>query len=360
MSGTMRLVLVGAAIALVIALGGVMYQLMNLGGDRSRADASPMPERGDPVAPGASAELALIFPVACERGVDCWVAQYPDVDPGPGVLDPACGARAYEGHKGTDIAVRDLATVTAGVAVLAPADGVVTAVRDGEPAALTEALRDLAEGAGRECGNGVVIDHGGGWETQSCHLKAGSLVVEEGQTVRRGEVLGQVGQSGLAEFPHLHLSVRKNGEAINPFSSQRLEAGCEAAGPSLWAPAANVSVEPAVMSRAGFAPGPVEVEDLELDGSSPATLAADGPALVFWAEAYGVRDGDMFALLLTGPDGEVVENEEWLTRDQARRMQFAGRRTPEGGWTPGVYTGVAKLMRGDAMLGVIERTVVVQ
>ena len=81
-------------------------------------------------------------------------------------------------------------------------------------------VRIAGEGSvkGRECGNGVVLAHPGGWETQYCHMAKGSVRVKTGETVTAGTVLGLVGMSGDAEFPHLHLAVRHNGEKIDPFA----------------------------------------------------------------------------------------------------------------------------------------------
>ena len=71
---------------------------------------------------------------------------------------------------------------------------------------------------GRDCGNGVVIDHDDGWQTQYCHLRRGSVGVTRGQAVARGDRLGVVGMSGRTQFPHLHLSVRRDGAVIDPFA----------------------------------------------------------------------------------------------------------------------------------------------
>ena len=70
---------------------------------------------------------------------------------------------------------------------------------------------------GRGCGNSVAVNHGGGWETYYCHLRRGSLTVRRDQRVEKGDKLGFVGSSGLAEFPHVHLGVRKDGKVIDPF-----------------------------------------------------------------------------------------------------------------------------------------------
>lgn len=66
------------------------------------------------------------------------------------------------------------------------------------------------------CGTGVKIDHGGGWESLYCHLEG--TAVQTGGTVRRGDKIGTVGNSGNARTtgPHLHFEIHRNGVAVNP------------------------------------------------------------------------------------------------------------------------------------------------
>lgn len=80
-----------------------------------------------------------------------------------------------------------------GVSVLSAAPGIVRRVRDGvkDVALKTPASREAM--TGRECGNGVLIDHGDGWETQYCHLKLRSVRVTVGQQIERGDELGLIG-----------------------------------------------------------------------------------------------------------------------------------------------------------------------
>jgi murein DD-endopeptidase MepM/ murein hydrolase activator NlpD len=108
--------------------------------------------------PAGAFELA--FPAGCTLGQDCYIQQYHDHDPGPEATDYTCGPLSYDGHDGTDIALPTRADMAAGVAVLAAAPGVVKGLRDG--------VADAAPfPTGQDCGNGVVIDHGNGWETQT-------------------------------------------------------------------------------------------------------------------------------------------------------------------------------------------------
>ena len=60
----------------------------------------------------------LSLPIRCQPARDCWLANYVDVDPGPGISDFACAKRSYDGHKGIDLAIRDLIEMKKGVPVV--------------------------------------------------------------------------------------------------------------------------------------------------------------------------------------------------------------------------------------------------
>ncbi len=60
----------------------------------------------------------------------------------------------------------------------------------------------------------VIIDHGFDYETLYAHLS--KIEVRKGQKVKRGDVIGLVGNSGLSSGPHLHYEVRKGGEQVDP------------------------------------------------------------------------------------------------------------------------------------------------
>ena len=65
-------------------------------------------------------------------------------------------------------------------------------------------------------GNLIVLDHGFGYETYYAHLS--KFDVRKGQKIKRGEVIGEVGSTGLSTAPHLHYEVHKNGRVINPIN----------------------------------------------------------------------------------------------------------------------------------------------
>lgn len=311
----------------------------------------------------AQGEPAFVLPIDCEIGRGCVVQSYVDHDPGPGARDYSCGYLAYDGHKGTDIRVVDLAAFKEGVAVLAAAAGRVRAVRDGMP---DISVRDASAApvAGREAGNSVVIEHGAGWETQYAHLRKGSVAVRAGDRVEGGQVLGTAGLSGNTEFPHLHFEVRHRGKTVDPFLGARPAARCVPgrnpgaapqaslpAGPaSLWSPRAlgALAYVPTGLLGAGLAASPPQLENGGVDPAGVETLNANSGGAVFWVQVYGVQQDDSEELRLIGPDGRLLaERRTSLVRNRAQSLSYIGLRRHGDAWPAGSYRGEYTLYRGS-------------
>jgi murein DD-endopeptidase MepM/ murein hydrolase activator NlpD len=137
-------------------------------------------------------ELAL----AAEQKSSRWAAT-PSIWPVKGWVTSGFGPRVSPftekpaWHDGLDIGA------AANAPVQAPAQGRVTSV-----------------GFDSKLGNVVKLDHGFGIETLYGHLA--KALVKEGQRVKRGDVVGLVGSSGLATGPHLHYMVKVNGQTFDP------------------------------------------------------------------------------------------------------------------------------------------------
>ncbi len=121
----------------------------------------------------------------------------PSVAPAKGLLTSSFGSREdpFTGgssmHSGLDIANAP------GTEIVAPADGVV-----------------VLAGEHGEYGNCVVIDHGRDTKTLYGHLQR--FIVKVGQTIKRGEQIGNMGTTGRSTGTHLHYEVRKNDVPVNP------------------------------------------------------------------------------------------------------------------------------------------------
>jgi murein DD-endopeptidase MepM/ murein hydrolase activator NlpD len=75
---------------------------------------------------------------------------------------------------------------------------------------------DIVESSKRGYGNKIVINHGFGYKTLYAHLSGFNVKV--GQSVKRGDVIGYVGNTGLSTAPHLHYEVHLNNNKVNPIN----------------------------------------------------------------------------------------------------------------------------------------------
>ena len=297
--------------------------------------------------PVTAREPLLNQPIDCTLGVDCYIQSFVDHDDAPAASqDFQCGVASRDDHRGTDFALPTIAAMKAGVDVVAAAPGVVRGTRDG--------VRDAiygSEGApnidGRECGNGVAIDHGSGWSTQYCHLAEGSVAVKTGARVAKGAVLGKVGLSGKTTFPHLHLDVRHHGKIVDPFDPQ----GAETCGPAdrdLWQ--VDLPYAPGGLIRIGVAPSAPDYDAVK-DGAYSATrLSRRAPALILWAHLFHGQPGDQVQMDMSGPNRFVLSTTQELTRAQEQLMRFSGRKLRGDAWAEGTYQGTVTLLRNGTAL----------
>jgi murein DD-endopeptidase MepM/ murein hydrolase activator NlpD len=195
------------------------------------------------LAPAQATAGTLGWPIGCVPGINCqrdstFRVGYPDIDGAGRAFD--CTPPGYTGHTGTDITA---SSVDDGVAVFAADDGEVLWVsggkydrcpNDDEPDCNPE-LQPVISGLSRQspncndfgpacgaancclswgfnAGNFVLIKHANSPEsaiTFYAHLRKGSIIVANGQRVRKGDKIAEVGSSGASLTPHLHFGVWK-------------------------------------------------------------------------------------------------------------------------------------------------------
>lgn len=284
-------------------------------------------------------DLQLNLPVACDLGRTCFIQNYVDADPSSTAADYRCGTLTYDGHNGTDFRLQSMESQREGIDVLAAADGRVLRVRD-EIADISVRETNRESTTGLECGNGVVISHSDGWETQYCHMARHSLQVRPGQLVKTGQPLGRIGLSGLTEYPHLHFTVRHEGKIADPFAYGAPAGRCSG-GEMLWEPSLRekLAYQERTILNAGFAANAVTMQAIEKGETGKAPPTADAPALVVFVRAIGLKAGDIQSLSLRAPGGEVIAKSRLkpLDRNKAQAMLFAGKRRPPSGWERGTY-----------------------
>ena len=166
--------------------------------------------------------VPLSWPLkASDNLLDCdyyYISAHVDHNPAAGAFqDHNCGSIAYDGHKGTDIAIGPFGFLKMdnnSVEVIAAANGTIIDKHDGS--------FDRNCSGNNQTANYVVLQHSDGSQTYYWHMKSGEVTTKSiGETVVSGEYLGIVGSSGSSGGPHLHFEVRTGNTSatmVDPFS----------------------------------------------------------------------------------------------------------------------------------------------
>lgn len=286
----------------------------------------------------AQQSFQLQFPVRCTINKDCWIINYVDDDPTTNWHDYKNGRQTYEGHTGTDIAIKNIDRMSQGVDVLAAACGTVIATRDGVPDknALSQDINQL-QNIG--CGNRVAIKHLGNWITDYCHMKRGSIRVKKGDYVSAGQTIGQIGMSGLTEFPHIHINVQQNNKFYDPFTG--LERYTKGSKNPLWA--ANVlqqlSYNPLVVYNIGVSPQIPNLLDIRNGKYQSNNISCNANMIIIWLDSFHVEKGDLVNIVVKNTNGTTFLNENvTVSSSNAKKLMYTGRQRPAGGFAKGNYT----------------------
>jgi murein DD-endopeptidase MepM/ murein hydrolase activator NlpD len=145
---------------------------------------------------GLTRQASLSQWVAATTAPTLWPVMGPITGPFGARIDPFNGEGAF--HAGIDISCHY------GQPIVVPADGVVT-------------YAGFFSGYGRM----IIVDHGNGITTRYGHLSG--FAVTDGQTLRKGQVIGYVGMSGRSTGAHLHYEVRIHDTPVNPYKFLRTE-----------------------------------------------------------------------------------------------------------------------------------------
>jgi murein DD-endopeptidase MepM/ murein hydrolase activator NlpD len=286
---------------------------------------------------------------------------YVDLDPGGEPVDFGCGRQTYSNHDGTDFGIADLESMKRGMPVVAVAAGIILRVREGVDDRIIADQTKRASVDKIECGNGIIMDHGNGWQTQYCHLRKGSIAVAQGAKVDKGSVLGMVGASGLASFPHVHFTVRHSGKIIDPFVGETNISGCHVTHHPLWEKSPDYM--PTGLIRSGFATKPPDQAAL-WRGEFTETKAdlSKLAALIFWVHVFGTLKDDKEHFTLIAPDKRVIiDTEKPLKKSNKSWVSYTGKKsTVDHPLFKGEWRGTYQLRRGERTMIHLERTFLVE
>jgi murein DD-endopeptidase MepM/ murein hydrolase activator NlpD len=303
--------------------------------------------------PAAAAEApagGFSVPLTCWKNRSCIVQFYPDQRRGVEAGDYRCGGASYDGHSGTDFRLRHITEMNVGVPVLAAAPGQILSAVDTYPDLPVSEASAAGDPAAAN-GNSVVIDHGEGWQSRYNHLRASGLKVEVGERVGRGAILGHVGRSGRANFPHLHFEIIYKGAIMDPFSGSPPQSGCGGEDRPLWTDEAGraLAYRDGGLLDAGFSS--LELSAQEVRAGPPRLRRAtwQTETLNFWASAFLLNQGDREEIKLIDPEGKAIgRSSATLDGDQDEWVRTLAVDRPQGGWRPGMYLGIYQVTRGSA------------
>lgn len=294
--------------------------------------------------------IKLNFPVACRIMTDCWITNHVDLKNNkPQREDYMCGQKLSNDNKSTHISLGSLNAIAENHAVVAAADGVVQVARD----------------IGGFCGVRVLIEHDSGWETSYCHLSPDPILVREGQTVQRGQVIGAVGMSGQADWPRLSFAVIRNGMIFDPFSGKSNIEGCSAKSKPLWNAGYNPLYEPAHVTAIGFGVGAPNPRAIMQGIQNQESILEQVQVISLWAMMMNVMQGDEIHLQITAPSGRI-EKENVINIDINREQMPIFMIANRGNllWERGIYTGKITITRNvngnEIKTGKVIKTVIHQ
>ena len=172
------------------------------------------------------------------------------------------------------------------------------------------------------------------------------MVVKPKQKVKAGQKIAQIGQSGMAEFPHLHFGVIWEGGVVDPYTGALNTAGCNKQKEPLWHVGLPMDYEPVVIFDGGFRAQSPDFEAIERGEESPKILSLNSAAFVFWVGFYNVEQGDEVVLNVIDPEGNTfVSRRQIVEATRARQYYFTGRKIGRVQLKSGIYKGFSKIVR---------------
>lgn len=315
--------------------------------------------------------LDLGIPISCDYGKNCFIKNYFDHNPEKNQFtDYNCGKLSDDNQISTDFILLNHKVMQEGIGVVAGDSGVVKSVRNDMQDVSVDLIGEETV-RGRECGNGIVIEHKRGYETQYCHLKKDSIEVKPGEKVEKGQTIGIVGLSGLTSFPYLQFSVTVDGKPVDPFTGEDPVTG------DTLVPCGSLDIYPLWDKKTEKRLKYIYTSLLSIGivDKVPHAMGAregkffrekiydDSKIMVLWFDLFAVDKNDIAKIILKSPDGTIIKEEDRkFSSDKRQTFQFMGKKADGKKWPLGTYEGQLILTREDESDGgeIINKTVQIE
>jgi murein DD-endopeptidase MepM/ murein hydrolase activator NlpD len=302
-------------------------------------------------------EHKFSFPLNCKYGENCYIQNYVDLNLTQSHQDYKCGFLSYNKHKGTDFRLIDFSHMKQNISVFASKSGTIKSTRNNQEEFIYFNDKTKLE-KGKECGNGVVISHENGFESQYCHMQKNSIKASPGDKIKQGDIIGYVGMSGKTEFPHLHISFRKNGKTIDPFTGefqdqQTLNCQNLTTQKSLWnfdtktklkyinTAILDFNITDKIPNR----------KDTRYGKFKENQLNQNSKYLILWANLMGIKKADKIHFNIKDKAGNIVfQNTQTMKKNYAEYFLYTGKKLKSLNLKKDIYSATIKIKRNNKII----------
>jgi hypothetical protein len=189
-------------------------------------------------------------------------------------------------------------------------------------------------------------------------MKKGSVQVKTGEIFEAGRVLGQIGLSGHTQFPHVHLSVRKDGKMVDPFDPDGNITCGEPDEDALWNE--PLPYRAGAVLYAAFADHVAAFGDVKSGRDAAQNLPVGAPAIVIFGFGFGAKKGDKMRLILEGPTGIMLDKTVLIKKNKAQLFRAIGKRLAKDSWPTEIYFGSISLVRDGYVISTEKTKIAVE
>lgn len=186
-----------------------------------------------------------------------------------------------------------------------------------------------------------------------------SITIKENQEVKKGQVLGFVGLSGKTEFPHLHITVKRNNIVLDPFlgTEPSINYNCNNSSQtdkaSLWDDATYAKlkyIDTAILNF--YTTTKIPTKFLARTGQyRESTIDKNSKNIILWADIMGVQKGDNILFEIVDTNGNnVFKSIQEVPKKYVLYFIYAGERLNKNKFSKGEYTSKLTLTRDNKVV----------